>query len=173
MVRDYFRDHDLATIIDIGPGSGTYFKLFDGAHNAYWVGVEIWAPYIEQFSLRRLYHHVVVADARYLHWEALPRPDLIILGDVLEHMPYEDAVLLLDRAVSLSKFVVVSLPIIDYPQGAHEGNEYETHVTTWSKESVWLTLLDNYRVVKYYEGEVTGTYIIESENDNRKEDHAF
>jgi tRNA G46 methylase TrmB len=48
-------EETIKTIVDIGPGSGTYIKLIrEDAQccvDANWIGVEIWKPYIDEFKL--------------------------------------------------------------------------------------------------------------------------
>lgn len=117
------------TILDIGAGSGTYAKLKKPGQ--YWKGIEIWNPNIEQFRLKDFYDEIICADARQID---LGKHDLVILGDVLEHMSKEDACALLDKCKQ-SKFVIVSIPLGHYPQDEYQGNPYEKHVTdNWSRE---------------------------------------
>ena len=86
-VRDWFRDKDIDHVIDIGPGAGTYFDLLQNVVRAgWWTAIEIWAPYVTQFGLKEKYNEVIVADALWVDWDRLGRPDLVILGDVLEHI---------------------------------------------------------------------------------------
>ena len=68
----------------------------------------------------------------------LPAADVVILGDVAEHMTAEDASLLWDRASAAArKAVYLSIPIIHYPQGEIEGNPHEHHVVDdWDHDKV-------------------------------------
>ena len=122
--------HD--TMLDIGPGSGTYAKMFPDAE---WTGVEIHEPYIKQYGLDRLYKNIINEDART--WTPTGHWDVAVAGDVLEHMEIEEAVALLEKLKSCADTVVVSIPLGYYPQDEYEGNEYEAHVTDeWSDEDV-------------------------------------
>lgn len=121
-------------ILDIGCGSGTYAKMFPEAH---FVGVEVWEPYVEQFGLNELYETIVIADARSVNYSRFGRFDIAFLGDVLEHMPKEDAKKLFDQVRSIASTVIVSIPIGYYPQEEFQGNPYEAHVTdNWSVDDV-------------------------------------
>jgi hypothetical protein len=85
-------------IIDIGCGEGTYSDLARGWRaDAFWVGVEVWEPYVGQFDLWRKYDVVAVKDARELILPAMPY--VLLAGDVLEHMTRTDAVELLTKAL--------------------------------------------------------------------------
>ena len=158
-VRDFLADKWLLQIVDVGPGAGAYRELLRG-HDAWWTAVEIWAPYVTQFGLREKYNEVVISDVAWIDWDLLGNIDLVIFGDVLEHMKYEDASQVVARAVSRSKYVVIALPIIHYPQGTEMGNPYEAHVQHYSPTSVRELLLDDYDLVAYDEQETVGTYII-------------
>jgi len=159
-VRDFFADKKLDHIIDIGPGAGTYRDLLTG-RDAWWTAIEIWAPYVTMFNLVDKYNEVIIADAAWIDWDLLGRPDLVIMGDVIEHMSYGRASMLLARAMRAAAWVVVALPIIHYPQGTEMGNPFEAHVQHYTPLSVRELLLDDYNLVAYDEGEVVGTYIIQ------------
>ena len=66
--------------LDIGCGSGTYARLFPELN---WTGVEIWEPYVDRFSLDRLYERFILADAR--KWNPDDTYDIAIAGRSEEH----------------------------------------------------------------------------------------
>jgi predicted TPR repeat methyltransferase len=144
----------IKTVVDIGPGSGTYVKLIrEDAQccvDATWIGVEIWKPYIEEFELESRYNQVLNQDVRTVDWVAL-NPDVVIAGDVLEHMTKQDAVALVDRILQVSKTLIVSIPIRHMPQDEHAyPNPHEAHIKDdWSHEEVMSTwghyIKDSYR----------------------------
>ena len=111
------------TGLDIGCGCGTYAKLFPWID---WTGVEIWAPYVEKYGLRDLYPKLHNVDVR--QWEPDQQYDLVVLGDVLEHMSIQEAKDLLAK-LKYPTTVIISIPIGSYPQGEYDGNPYEKHVT--------------------------------------------
>lgn len=124
-------------ILDIGPGSGAYAKLFP---NAKWTGVEIFEPYIEKYELKNLYENLIVADIRSYDFPVDDHYDVAIAGDVLEHMTSEEAVAVLDKLKSVADTVIVSIPIGHHPQGECEDNPYEAHVVDdWTDEGVRQT----------------------------------
>ena len=129
-VTDRMADTQVATVIDVGPGEGTYSIL--GRHLiwwAVWYGVEIFEPYVERFGLGEKYDHVVVADIR--DWKPELSDYLVIFGDVLEHLPKADAVALIERHKDTATEIMVSVPIVYSPQGACHGNDHEAHVHHW------------------------------------------
>ena len=116
-------------VIDIGPGAGTYADLFrDLTPGATWCAVEVWGPYVEKYNLRQKYDEVIVADIRYLDFIKLGPSDVALFGDMLEHMPADEARDVLSQAAMKSRFMILSIPIGHWPQDEVEGNPFETHV---------------------------------------------
>lgn len=140
VTAELFKGLNVKTVLDIGAGSGTYKKLADrvGAlQKAKWTALEVWEPYIERFKLNDLYDEVILQDARqYLNTNY----EMVICGDVLEHMTKDEAFTILDRYKN--SYRLVSVPTVHYPQGEHEGNPYEKHVEEdWNPE--WIA--DRYK----------------------------
>lgn len=134
-VTDRMADSKAETVIDVGPGEGTYSTL--GRHLiwwANWVAVEVFEPYVERFLLGQKYDQVIVADVR--DWWAVLDDYLILFGDVLEHLPREDAVALIERHMDTASEIYVSVPIVYSPQDACFGNDHEAHVYHWQFEEM-------------------------------------
>jgi len=131
----------IKTVVDIGPGSGTYIKLIQEdarcCVDATWIGIEIWKPYIEEFRLENRYNQVLNQDVRTVDWTVL-NPDVVIAGDVLEHMTKQDAVTLVDRILQVTKMLIVSIPIRHMTQNEHAyPNPHEAHIKDdWSHDEV-------------------------------------
>jgi hypothetical protein len=123
------------SVLDIGPGVGTYAKLLAGLPVTRMTGIEVWEPYVTTYRLREYYDEIIIGDARAV---GLPASDVIILGDVVEHMTRGEAQDLWRRcAVAGRQAVFLSIPVVHYPQQEIEGNPYEIHVEEdWSHELV-------------------------------------
>ena len=78
-------------VLDIGPGEGVYYELLK--NNFILDCVEIFNPYIQEFNLRQKYRIVYNKDIK--DFEFNEYYDLIILGDVLEHLTVFDAQIVL------------------------------------------------------------------------------
>ena len=131
----------LKRIIDVGPGIGTYTSFRQPGQQ--WVGVEVWAPYVRTYELEKKYDQVVVADIRYLDWSQFTPVDVVIFGDILEHMAKEEAVKVVDRALRVARVALISVPVVESIQDELEGNPFERHVKTdWTNEEVWNTFPD-------------------------------
>lgn len=117
-IEDKF-DKDI-TILDVGAGSGTYKKLLDDYKMD---AVEVFEPNIEEYKLKELYEHVFNTDIKDFTYDYY---DLIIFGDIIEHLNVKEATEVLKYAYNHSKEVIVAVPYL-YKQGIEYGNEYEIH----------------------------------------------
>jgi SAM-dependent methyltransferase len=70
------------------------------------------------------------------HYEAYRGFDLVLMIDSLEHVEKSLGEKILNTLLTNNKWVIVSCPDGDYPQGAVNGNEYETHRAVWTKEDL-------------------------------------
>ena len=153
------------TVLDIGPGEGIYGKIVrkHSPSTKKLVGVEIWAPYVQQFGLRDFYDEVWICDAR-IYPEF--RYDLVIIGDVLEHMTKEEAISLWNKVSKQAKYALISVPIIHFHQGPANGNPYELHVKEdWTSEEVMESFPG---IVAHQDFEVTGIYLAKFDNPKKK-----
>lgn len=156
IVLDWYRKiAPTRNVLDIGPGVGTYSKLIDNK-KARWIGVEIWAPYLEEYQLFKHYDEVIIADARYLSYGQLSPIDLIIAGDVIEHMAREDAIEMIQRWKMWANNIIISVPIVDIHQTVDKGNTWETHLHQWRFKEM-QTLLGA-GVVEVLEGRKLGYF---------------
>jgi len=113
------------SIQDVGPGAGKYSNLLRDRCLKIDC-VEIFEPYIGKYNLHDLYDNVFNMDI--LEWEYTPlQYDLVILGDILEHLTYIDAKKLLERLKinGIQHFVAVPF---ESPQGVVAGNSNEAHL---------------------------------------------
>ena len=109
-------------ILDVGPGVGTYADLL--VNENYRIdAVEIFPPYIQKYGLIDKYDNVFIGDICTFD---ITDYDFIILGDVLEHIPKDDAIKLYSSFIEQGKEMLVAVPF-EMEQGEHEGNIYETH----------------------------------------------
>ena len=125
------------TILDCGTGSGIYSDLIRDQvrHECRLDGIEVWQPYIDEYLLEKKYDNLIKVDVRE-HNDF--NYDLVIFGDILEHMSKEDALSLWDKVSKQAKYALIAIPIIHYPQGPAFGNPYEIHVKDdWSVAEVW------------------------------------
>ena len=160
MVKDFCIKNDVHKVLDIGPGEATYYFALQGADITQLDGVEIFPPYIDRFGLREKYNQLFAIDIYDFDYSSGPY-DLVIFGDVLEHMVEERGRKVLADAVKNSRFVVVSVPIYGWEQGPAEGNIYEAHVIQYNDTSI-REVLSDYNILESFIGEAVGVYIFEA-----------
>lgn len=118
--------------VDAGAGSGSYGKMIrECLDKCEIIGIEVWKPYIDGYNLNKIYDEVIEGDISKLIKDERIFGDLIIFGDVLEHLPKED-IKIVRQASKKFKFILINSPIGFQPQ--HTGNPYETHLCGISKE---------------------------------------
>jgi trans-aconitate methyltransferase len=155
------------SLLDIGPGSGTYARLLrPRLPSTRMIGLEVFEPYVHTYGLHSLYDQIIIGDARTA---PLPPVDVVVMGDVIEHMSLADAVTLWARAREAATVAVyLSLPIIEWPQDASHGNEHEAHLHTWSHDLV-LSELDG--ITAFETTETIGVYEATSEQGHPRHLH--
>ncbi len=127
-IKEWVQAHDIHSIVDVGPGKGGYAQLLGDKYK--YTGIEIWEPYVEMWGLKNLYNKIIIGDIAKIK---IPESDLIIFGDVLEHMEKKTAYGVLWRGMVACKHVIVSIPIGKNLYGqVHYGNKYENHLSEWS-----------------------------------------
>lgn len=111
-----------STCLDVGACDGKWHSLL--GHYLTMDAVEIFEPNIECNRLRYKYRHVYNCDILDYHYSWY---DLIIFGDVLEHMTVENAQAVLRWAKSRCFDMIIGVPFM-YQQGEIYGNPYERHI---------------------------------------------
>lgn len=97
-------------------------------------GIEYFEPYIQAHQ-RALYSSIRIGDIRNLA-DSLDSYDLIIAGDVIEHLEHEDAEIVLDRLYAKArKAFLVCIPLGQgWEHPACHGNPQELHRSVWRIE---------------------------------------
>ncbi len=152
--RDKLRALAPTSLLDVGAGAGTYARLVAEHRPERLVALEVFEPYVERYGLRELYDEVILGDARTTE---LPTADVVVLGDVAEHMSAAEAQDLWARAArAASRAVFMSIPIVHYPQGALEHNDHEVHVVDdWDHDKVLAAFPG---ISDCFRGDVVGVY---------------
>lgn len=123
-IKKYLIDRfDLeSTILDVGAGEGTYYNLL-GDYFKNIDAVEVFKPNIDNFRLNHKYRNVYwvnIKDFKYSKY------DIIIFGDIIEHLDIKDAQKVLEYALKRCKEIIVAVPY-QLKQGIEEDNVYEIH----------------------------------------------
>lgn len=140
------------TVLDVGAGEGTYYNLL-GDYFTNIDAVEVFKPNIEEYELKKKYRKVYCANILDFEYEYY---DIIIFGDVLEHLEVEEAKKVLEYALARCKEVLVAVPY-RYKQGIEYGNVYEIHK---QEDLTKENMLERYPYLELlYSNDMYGYYI--------------
>ena len=116
-IRKWFtRD---AEILDVGACDGLWRRLLPDYPNM--DAVEVFAPHMAELAN---YRKAFLADIRTFEYAYY---DLIIFGDVIEHLTPDEARAVLEYARPRCRDLIIAVPY-QYEQGAIYGNPYEVHI---------------------------------------------
>lgn len=123
-IREYLKSKfkGNAKVLDVGAGCGTYWNLL---HNDFRLidAVEVFKPNIEKYKLKQKYHRVYnmnIKDFKYGNY------DIIIFGDIIEHLDIKEAQEVLKYALSRCEEIIVAVPY-ELEQDEVDGNIHEIH----------------------------------------------
>ena len=111
-----------STCLDVGACDGYWYNRLKD-----WFimdAVEIHQPNIDYHHLHDKYRTVYCADIADLAYDWY---DLIIFGDVIEHMPVDRAQKAIEYAELRCRDMLIIVPFL-YRQGPIYGNQYEVHL---------------------------------------------
>ena len=108
-----------AAVLDVGACDGAWRRLLP--EYAAMDAVEIFGMNIPKLKGYRKVFHADVRELRYGEY------DLIIFGDVLEHMSPEEARAVLAYAQPRCRDLIIAVPFL-YEQGEIYGNPWEVHI---------------------------------------------
>lgn len=157
IVSEWLRRINPGVVVDVGVGKGTYSDLAREIPQQ-WIGIEVFYPYVEQFDLQSKYDRIVISDIRYTSLRSVyPKPDAVIIGDVLEHMTKEEAQQVIKKLLVWAKHVIISVPLMHRDQGAVQGNPFETHVDHWTHAEM-IEFIGK-RLLQQKKGRILGYYL--------------
>lgn len=136
-------------ILDVGAGQGKYRALLPEYEHV--DAVEVFEAYVEKNKLRDLYKHVYVCDVLdFVHYSTSQerlKDAVVVMGDVLEHLTYDDARQVLRVIFQHATEVIVVVPY-EYPQDEEDGNVHQRHlqddltVESMTRDYPELTLME-------------------------------
>lgn len=143
-ISEWIKKINPLTALDIGPGAGVYSNLVRASAPILQVldAVEAWGPYVEQFSLLEKYDNVMISDVMLIDRRHLSKYDLVIIGDVIEHLTRQEASDIIKWLAAANKNLIISFPVLHLDQDSYEGNFFEIHRDHWSYADM-LTFCEN------------------------------
>jgi len=117
-------------ILDVGCGYGKHGVLLREYLDPTPVvhGIEAWEPYVEPHRLHGIYDHLYVGDVCNLGTADLISYDLVVMGDVIEHIEKQAALDLIDR---ITGWIVIATPAVHFHTDPHLPPT-EAHVSHWT-----------------------------------------
>jgi len=108
-----------STILDVGAGDGKWRRLLPDYTKM--DAVEVFAGHLPELTQYRKAYHADIRDYKF-DWY-----DLVIFGDIIEHLAVGQAQAVLQYAMPRCRDMIVAVPFL-YPQGTEYGNEFEIHI---------------------------------------------
>lgn len=148
-------------ILDVGFGWGKYAvisrEFLQGKVDGLIIdGIEPFEPYIKDHQ-RALYDTIYKEPIEDIV-DDLEKYDLILVMDIIEHLPKETGEEVLRKLLRKTKWIIVSTPNGFYEQGAEFGNERERHLSGWTNED-----FDNFSTVKAWGNPVALMHLLKGE----------
>ncbi len=154
--KEFFRDWlvhvakplGFKTFLDVGCGAGTYGKIIREVmgRDVQIGAVEIFTEYIERHNLHEIYDKIITGDIRDLPPQSIV-VDLIIAGDVLEHLAMLESGEVVNRLRKRCRFLWAALPVnmgrpwsTGYAQPDHEyvENPANKHLHDWTGAEIHM-----------------------------------
>ena len=123
LVRRELQLPPTASVLDVGAGWGKYRDLLPEFMNM--DACEVWLPYVIEEKLWERYRKVYTCNILDLILRCPPY-DLVIMGDVFEHLTVPEARKVLEYFRGTAASLIIVVPF-EYVQGEEEGNPYEVH----------------------------------------------
>lgn len=158
LYKKEFKDHLVnrfandIQILDVGCGSGGYFELL----NLYYPnidGIEIYPNYVQMFNLDTKYRRLIIGD---ILQQDLTEWEYFIMGDVIEHLSYEEALQLIEKIHKSGRFMMVAVPYL-FKQDEEYGNIHEIHKQPDLTKEIFL---ERYPCMKFLFGDNNYGYFI-------------
>lgn len=124
-----------STFLDLGAGAGKYgsmVKEIDPSINT--MAIEIEEDYLEKFNLLSIYNEIwnmpAINLVRPEYFDS--RFDIVMVGDILEHLKKSEGIDLLNFLIYRSRWIIVEFPH-RYLQNAVDGYASEAHISVWTE----------------------------------------
>ncbi len=114
-----------ATVLDVGAGDGIYGWLLHVKFDM--TAIDVYQKAVEHLIKLSIYRSVSQSDIRSGYRWIWGYYNLIILGDIIEHMTVADAQGVIKNCEENSDYVLIAVPYM-YEQGALYGNQAEVHL---------------------------------------------
>jgi SAM-dependent methyltransferase len=128
ILQDHVRNINPTSILDVGAGAGKNGRLIrEMGYKGTLECLEPTKEYIQNYNLKNLYDVVHEANIdTFMDTQFKFQYDLVIFGDVLEHLFHSRVIDVLDYFLYKSKWIIIIWPT-NMPQDDWGNNPYEIH----------------------------------------------
>ena len=140
-IKDNMKEGD--TALDVGACDGKWADWINGYLTL--DAIEIFEPYVEKYNLLKKYREVFVSDIVNFEYEHY---DLVIFGDVLEHLTVENAQKVINYAKKHATHIIVVVPYY-YKQEPYDDNEYERHIQDDLNEEIFDERYPGFEILEH------------------------
>lgn len=120
---------DCNTVLDLGCG---FNSPLQHCNIPFTVGVELFAPYLEESKKKAIHNQYIKADIREIEFE--PKSfDAVFASEVLEHLTKQEGYQLLKKVEGWArKKVIITTPNLYLWQNGYDDNPFQEHKSGWS-----------------------------------------
>lgn len=140
-------DKKTTSILDVGCGEGLPMKLIKirlKIENS--TGVDLFKPYIEKGRQFQIHDNYKIQDIRKINFKNRSY-DTVIASHVLEHLPKDDALNLLQKIEKIaSRQIIIACPIGQMYHPETDGNKLQLHLSAFEPEEFEKR---GYKIIRY------------------------
>lgn len=151
---------DSKSVLDVGCGYPSPIRGF--SKKFYSVGVDVFSPSIEKSRADGIHNKYVQSDVLDIDKKFTPGSfECVLASDLIEHLTKEKGYELLKKMEAIaSKKVIIFTPNGFVPQGEHDNNPWQVHLSGWSVDEMknlgyevigvngWKKLRGEYSLIK-------------------------
>ena len=152
LVGQHLRQLAPARVLDVGAGAGKHGKLVR-AHlpAAHLEGVEPTESYHAKFALSEIYHRLYPLSIQaFLQEHSRQTYDLVIIGDVLEHLFRSEALDVLDCLLYRTTWLLALWPTNMPQNDEYDNNKYEIHKSNFKLADLAAAFDVHYYAQKFF-----------------------
>ncbi len=140
-------DRSAKSILDIGCGEGLPMRLIKKRMKVESsTGVDLFEPYIKKARNIQTHGSYELQDIRKLNY-GRESFDVVIASHVLEHLPKEEALMVLEKLERIAKKqIIIAAPIGEMYHPEVDGNKLQLHLSEFEPEEFEKR---NYRIIRY------------------------
>lgn len=167
-IKNIVRQLKPKSCLDIGAGAGKYGliikDIIKDTKDTKIIGVEVEKDYISKFNLKKIYNEIRCCNAsNFINKKSIEEKyDLVIMGDVVEHMKKSDGVDLINFLIYRSKYILILYPK-KYLQNSIDGYEHEAHISVWEEND--FVNFEHTKIIKKedqnWETKINNVYMID------------